>query len=282
MRLENTKIALIGCGKIGQALADKLHAQGAEVYGFRRNSAALSSPIIAHSIDLHQPASLAILGEIAFDYVVITLTPDSSNEQAYQQTYVQGLQHILTVLNRSRLKRLFWVSSTSVYGQNDDSWVDENSPTEPNSFSGKAQVAAEQLLMTMDTATIVRFAGIYRSERYRLAEKIKAGEISQTIEPNGYSNRIHFDDCVGVLVHLLLLAQQGVALEKIYLGVDSEPVRYSELVSFLADKLGVTLNVDGVSRVGQAPSKRCSNRRLLKTGYQFIYPSFRDGLKGIS
>lgn len=277
--LSGKRVALIGCGDIGGRLAKLLLARGAEVHGFRRNAAALPDYVHAHSVDVQDIASLRVLTDIAFDFVVITLTPDRFSEETYRQTYVQGLANILACLNRSRLQRLLWASSTSVYAQNDDSWVDESSITAPSSFSGRMQLQAEALLADVPQATVVRFSGIYRDSQYRLLERIKRGEISQTIQPDPYSNRIHVDDCAGALAHLIGRSAQALPVEALYLASDCLPVRYSDLLYWLAEQSGFTLEKEGVSEVGKAGSKRCNNQRLLDSGYQFIYADYKQGLQ---
>lgn len=272
------RVALIGCGDIGGRLAKLLVDKGAEVHGFRRNAAALPDFIHAHSLDVQDVASLQVLTDTAFDFVVITLTPDRFSEETYQQTYVQGLANILATLNRSRLQRILWASSTSVYAQNDDGWVDELSPTLPMSFSGRMQLQAEALLADIAEATVVRFSGIYRDGQYRLLERIKRGEISQTIVPDSYSNRIHVDDCAAILAHLMQRSAQGLAVDALYLASDCLPTRYSELLAWLAENSGFALNKEGFSEIGRAGSKRCSNQRLLDSGYRFIYPDYKRGL----
>lgn len=279
MNLSGKHIALIGCGDIGCRLAALLNNDGAAVHGFRRNAAALPQGITAHAMDVCDAASLQVLADTAFDYVVITLSPDRFSEETYRQTYVGGLTNILSMLNRSRLRRLFWVSSTSVYHQNDDSWVDEASATEPQSFSGRMQLAAEQLLAAIPQACIVRFAGIYRDGSYRLLERMKAGELGAAVSPDPYSNRIHVDDCAGILAHLIRRDAQGLPLERVYVGSDCEPVRYSVLVHWLAQQAGLALKPEGTMAIARAGSKRCSNRRVLDSGYQFRYPDFRQGLQ---
>lgn len=281
MFLKNKTIALIGCGRLGLLLAPQLQTQGAQVTAFRRDISQLPNSLIAQSLDIHHPLSLAFLAEKKFDYIVITLTPDAFTENAYQKTYVQGLANILSAIKNNAPERLLWVSSTGVYHQNQDEWVDEYSPTQPQRFSGQALLAAEQLLAELNFASIVRFSGIYRSENYRLLDQLNRGELCRTIEPDNFSNRIHQADCAGVLLHLLQLAAQEKPLEKLYLASDCEPVRYSELVQWLSLQTGKPLNEIGSSSLSKAGSKRCSNQRLLASGYQFIYPSYKEGLASL-
>lgn len=277
MLFHNKKIALIGCGRLGLLLAPQLQMQGAKVTAYRRDISQLPGSLPAEALDIQQPSSLQAFSKQAFDYIVVTLSPDAFTEEAYQQTYVQGLSHILAAL-KHQPERLLWVSSTGVYHQSQDEWVDENSPTEPHRFSGKALLAAEQLLSNKSFASIVRFSGIYRSDQYRLFDKLSQGELCKAIEPDSFSNRIQQEDCAGVLLHLLQLQAKGKHLDKIYLASDSEPVRYSELVQWLSEQSGFALKQEGSSNLSKVGSKRCSNQRLIASGYQFIYPSFREGL----
>lgn len=277
---EHLRVALVGCGDIGCRLALKLQEAGAEVHGLRRNIAALPTGVIPHAMDVHDTATLGILRDTAFDYVVITLSPTEMSDAAYQATYVQGLRNILSQLDTSRLRKLLWVSSTSVYGQSDGSTVDENSPTEPSRYAGQRQLEAEQQLAPLgDKACIVRFSGIYRDGRHRLVEQIRAGKVSRQVENDYITNRIHIADCVGVLYHLLNRDAQGQPLERLYLASDSSPVLYSELVQWLATELGITLPETGGEQTPRVGSKRCSNARLLASGYRFVYPTYKEGFR---
>ena len=279
---QNTRIALVGCGDIGCRLAEKLMAAGAEVHGLRRNIAALPANVIPHATDVQNPAALSILHDIAFDYVVVTLSPTEMSDAAYAATYVQGLRNILSVLNSRRLRKLFWISSTSVYGQSDGSVVDEYSATNPIQYSGQRQLEAEQLLNSLkNKACIVRFSGIYRDGRHRLVEQICSGKISRHIENDYMTNRIHIADCVGVLEHLIKLDASGASLEPVYLASDSSPVLYSDLIHWLATKMNITLPDSADSNTPRVGSKHCNNALLLASGYQFIYPTYKEGFRSI-
>ena len=90
-----------------------------------------------------------------------------------------------------------------------------------------------------------------------------------------YTNRIHADDCAGVLAHLIAQSQQQ-ELSPLYLASDCAPTPMVDVVSWIAEQLGIEdfLAKDAVNERG---NKRISNHRLLNSGYRFIYPNFHDG-----
>ncbi len=205
--------------------------------------------------------------------VIYTAAADGFDEQAYRNAYPVGLSNVLNALQHAPLERVLFVSSTGVYGQRDGEWVDERSVTEPAGFSGRILLEAESLLASLSVpASAVRFGGIYGPGRNRLIERVRAG--ASCAASTLWTNRIHRDDCAGMLHHLLHVPQ----LDDVYLGVDCEPAPQCRVMDWIADRLGVPhpqrAATDDRRRGG---NKRCSNRRILENGYRFIYPSFREG-----
>ncbi len=275
--LSTNKILIVGCGDIGIALGLRLAVAGNEVWGLRR-SAQLPAPLKTITADVSKPETLEVLTEQPFDYVVVILTPDSASDEAYKSVYVDGLSHLLAQFKRvAPLKRLLFVSSTSVYHQSRGEWVDESSAVQPERFSGKRLREAELLLANSGiNYTVIRFAGIYGAGRRRLLDQVRAG-VGCARTPVIYTNRIHRNDCVGFLQHLIDLCQQEISIELLYIGVDCEPVPMWDVSVWLATEMHIdpdTLNAPVIQR---GNSKRCSNRRLLATGYQLLYPNYKRG-----
>lgn len=272
------KILLAGCGDIGQRTALKFAQlpSGHQCFGLKRNPQNLPAsitPIAGNMTDVEQLTS--ILNQ-QFDVVIVTLTPQSFTEQAYRDSYVAGAEALAAAIEetQSRPKLVLWVSSTSVYGNNQGAWVDETTPTNPVSFSGQLLLQAEQTIGRLPCAySIVRFSGIYGSGRTRMLDQIKAGK-GRPAQPEQWSNRIHSDDCAGVLAHLVELFDRGETLESIYLGTDKEPVTQHDMRRWMASQMQVQLTEEIVV---QNAIRRCSNQRLLESGYEFIYPGYREG-----
>jgi hypothetical protein len=93
-----------------------------------------------------------------------------------------------------------------------------------------------------------------------------------------FSNRIHRDDAAGVLAHLIDRQAAGVAPAPLLLGVDDEPALGSEVVAWIAARLGI----EPPERSADPPrGKRCRNGRLRRSDYAFRYPSYREGYAAI-
>lgn len=269
---------ILGCGDIGMVLGRELLEAGHRVIGARRSATALEgSGIEPLPLDLGDEAALAALPDV--DYVVYILSADRFDEAAYRTAYPDGLKAVLrTYEGRDNTpKRLFFVSSTSVYAQQEGERVDEEAPAKSTGFAGMLMREAEEALHESPLpGTVVRFSGIYGPGRDRLIRQVLEGRIAPKVPPM-YSNRIHRDDCAGVLAHLIGLDVAGKSLDELYLASDSAPEPLYEVMAWLAAQLKVE-----PTEVIQAPlrkrsSKRCDNARLRKTGYRFRYPSFREG-----
>jgi nucleoside-diphosphate-sugar epimerase len=247
------------------------------VFGLRRHPVDLPSGVVPIAADLAVARSLADLPP-ALDVVVYAASPSGRDDAFYRTTYVEGLRNLLAALaaQGQKPRRTIFVSSTAVYGQTRGEWVDETSPTEPTHFSGKRLLEAEALLRESGLPSLVlRLGGIYGPRRTRLVDEVRQGRAALSRGGPRYTNRIHRDDCVGALDHLIELAEPADC----YLGVDSEPEDEAVVLRWLAGVLGTTPpRVAGDQRrTPRSGSKRCRNARLVESGYAFRYPSYREG-----
>lgn len=279
-RTNTPRILVAGCGKLGGAIASLL-SDSATVFGLRRNPAQVPAGIQGVKADLMAPESLEKAVPKNLDVIVYCLTPASYDEQGYRDAYVNGLSNLLEEIKGQKLVRLVFISSTSVYSQDDDSWVDESSPAQPRRFSGEQILAGERTAMDSGhPATIVRFSGIYGPTRQRFLDEVIAGRMAPR-KPAPFTNRIHEDDAARVIQHLVLKALAGESPGSLYIASDSEPVRLDEVVEWVQAHTECASPVDDARTGGRAGSKRCSNQRLLETGFELHYPNFRAGYRAM-
>lgn len=271
-------ILVAGCGNLGGAVASALTGLG-EVWGIRRTLSAIPQGVHPAPADLLDREELARAVPEAPDIILYCLTPSTYDDAGYRGAYVDGLANLLAVTDCSQLKRLFFISSSSVYGQDDDSVVDELSPVAPRRFSGERVLQGERLALDSGLpATVIRFSGIYGPRRGRFLEAVMAGELNPE-SPGPYTNRIHEQDAAAVCVHLIKQALAGQTIEDCYLASDCEPVRLDEVVRWIREQVPCQAPDPNGRRGGRGGSKRCNNQRLLDTGFEFSYPDFRAGYR---
>lgn len=278
--MKPNSILIIGCGDLGVRTGAILSQSGYAMGGVCRNPGKLPTEFEGYAADYCVPGSLDFLESAAPDYVIATFKPAAFSPGGYQRGFPGAVQNLLTGLGAHRPKVIFMVSSTRAFAEQSGAWVDETSPPADEGFAAKAIVEAEQLLLgSGQTSCIVRFGGIYGDPNGRLLSRIATGEIC-TEKPLQYGNRIHRDDCAGFLAHLVQMDENK--RERLYIGVDSDPAPRFETESWLARQMGVDVK-PREEKMGErsAGHKRCRNNRLLDSGYQLRYPSYKQGYRAV-
>lgn len=271
--MDSEKLLIIGCGDLGQRIGALAAARGVAVTGLKRSptNAGNFRYVAGDYTDLAQLRS--VLGE-GFDRIVLTPTPTEPGELGYRRGYVELCQNLTAVFRGlPPPQQLLLVSSTSVYGQIDGCWVNEASVTEPENYRGQRVLEAETLLREAGMpVTVARLAGIYGPGRDRLINRVRAGILA----PNSaFTNRIQVDDAARAVDHLLYAVVQPQSL---YLVSDGEAPCQREVVAWLAERMQVT--VPPAQEVNNL-NKRVDNRRLLATGFELRYCSFKEGFAAL-
>jgi len=294
------RVLIVGTGYVGLPLGAELARQGHDVSGLRRNKSSATAlqavgikPLFA---DITQPAELARLPR-EFDWVVNCVASGGGGVENYQRVYLDGMRNLIEWLapaggpgrRNTGTPRFVYTSSTSVYGQNDGSLVDEKSPTEPAAETARVLLQAENELLTGAQqknfpAMVLRVAGIYGPGRGHWFAQFLAGAARLDGDGARILNMIHRDDVIGCVIAALECGRGG----EIYNAADDEPVSQFNFFSWLAATLGkpmpgsVPENADATRKRG-ITNKKISNQKLkTELGYCFKYPTFRAGyLTGI-
>ncbi len=272
------KILIIGCGSIGTQLAHNLAAKGHDVTGLKRNPPKLDIGEINYfTADISLAYQLVQL-PLDFEFIYFIVSPDGRNKESYQAIYEIGLTNLIDRFAKEGASpNWIFVSSTSVYGQSEGEWVDEESITQPDNITSQYIRQAEQQLMDLNAQNIVvRFSGIYGPGREYLLRMAKQQSVIQK-DPPYYTNRIHQQDCIGVLIFLLEQSLAGVTLEQCYLASDDDPATMWDVMSWLTEHLSCKPPEVKVNDKAVGMNKRCNNQRLKTLGYHFQYPDFKAG-----
>lgn len=270
------KVLVAGAGYVGGELARALAAEGHEVWVGRRRAAPPPPGARPWTFDLGDPDLRVPEG---ITHLAFTAAPDQGDPASYERTYVDGLRNVLAACDRQgiSLARAVFTSSTAVYAV-EDGVVDEATPTTATG-SAAHLLAAEALVRGRPGGVALRLAGIYGPGRNRLVRMVREGS-ARCSASRPIGNRIHRDDCAGALAHLLALD----APADVYVGVDHAPVELCEVYRWIAARLDLPAppesdELDPRARESErrGARKRCSNARLLASGYSFRYPTYREG-----
>lgn len=270
------RILIVGAGDIGGHLAGELAKAHHQVFGLRRSDKHIAEGVEPVRADVSDPETLFDL-PTEIDVVVYSVASPVFSKEGYHTYYYKGLRNVLRAVRPMNPKRVIFVSSSSVYHQMGGEWVDEHSETTPTSFAGKEMLAAEQALIKDKLpGTVVRLTGVYGPGRNRMIEQAKQGGHCDP-EPPVWTNRIHRDDCVGILQTLVEKALNDESLEDLYLASDDEPATLFDVLEWMKDRIGDVEDDHDLPEATRRANRRCSNKRIKGLGYRLKYPNFRSG-----
>ncbi|MWV38894.1 NAD-dependent epimerase/dehydratase family protein [Natrialba sp. INN-245] len=285
-------VAILGCGYVGLELGRQLETRGHDAVGVRRSAEGVrrieDASLEAVRADITDPDALADVPDA--DAIVFIASSGGRGAETAREIYVDGLRTAIEVFGERENPpdRLVYTSSTGVHGDHDDDWVDEQTPLEPTTEKTAVLAEAERIALEYPTeygydGTVARYAGLYGPGRYRL-ERYLEGPVTE-----GYLNMVHRDDAAGTVRYLL---EEELARGDVVQVVDDEPAEKWAFADWLADECDVDrppkrtkaerLEDDDLSDAARRrilTSKRCSNERLRALGYEFAYPTFREGYR---
>jgi len=267
----SARVLIAGAGDVGLRVARLLRMRGEEVWALRRGVVADEGGIHGIQGDLTQPESLRALPD-HITHLVYLPTPDARDEALYRAVFVDGLRHLLDAVGSPGLQRLLFVSSSAVYGEHGDTWVDEQTPPAPPGFNGRVLLEAERHASESTPSVVLRLAGLYGPGRMQLIERLRSGAVRVPRKQAHWANRIHVDDAAAAIVHLLFLPEPS----PLYLGVDNTPLPLDVLYDDFARRVHAPLPADGEAPAGVG-SKRLSNARLRASGFVPQWPDAREG-----
>ena len=198
------QISILGCGWLGLPLAEKLIADG---YSVKGSTTSLEKMKVLEDLKiipflLHLTAK-GVEGDIVgfleqTDVLIIDIPPKVKNGD--NQSFVVAMENLIRYLENSKVGKVLFVSSISVYGDNEGPVTEETTP-DPGTESGKQLAAIEEILLanTRFETTILRFGGLIGDDRHPV--KHLAGK--ENLEnPQMPVNLIHLEDCIAIIIKI--------------------------------------------------------------------------------
>lgn len=278
---------IFGCGYLGQRVGQRWIEWGERVVAVTRSAESAEQlarsgfqPVVA---DVTQPETLRDLPTA--EIVLYAVAYGRDNRLPRTRVQVEGLRAALDAL-RQPPRRLVYVSSTSVYGDCQGGWVDEDTPCEPDREAGRVALAAERALRSHpagSNAVVLRLAGLYGPGRIPLLGDLAAGR-PLPVAADAVVNLIHVDDAATVV----LAAAERAQPPSLLLVSDGHPVPRREFYRYLSELMRLPppafAEPDPAERHSQRGfgNKRVRNAKMLASlGVELRYPTYREGLAAI-
>lgn len=257
------RLFIFGLGYTAKRIAEAMKARGWDV----------DATGSAGNIDFDdRDAVLASLAGCL--HVLSSVPPDrKSGRDAVLDTYAEYITG----------KRLAYLSSTGVYGDQQGAWVDESSPT--GAGRRNARTDADARWMGME-ARVFRLPGIYGPGRSAL-DRVKDGRARRIDLPGQVFSRVHVDDIVsGVIAALIQDAPPGA-----YNLGDDLPASGNAVTEHACRLLGIDppplemleeANLSEMARGFYAENRRVANgkaKRVLR--WRPRHPTYVEGLASL-
>lgn len=267
----NPIISILGCGWLGLPLGKLLVSEGYTVKGSTTRTEKLAE-IAAAGI---QACLLELTPEVngdrealfQCDILVINIPPGKGN-------YQQKMQALIADIIYFGINRVIFVSTTSVYPQNNEVVTEGDAIAIKSTHSDVIWLDIEQLFTRQQvfSTTIVRFSGLiggsYQPGRYASGRVMDGADAPV--------NMIHRDDCTGIIKTLIA---QDIFGETFNASADLQPSR-KEFMTYSCELLNLAPPIFSDK---EKPYRRVNCDKLKhRTGYQFKYPDPLKALKNNS
>ncbi|AQG82095.1 NAD(P)H-binding protein [Spirosoma montaniterrae] len=264
-------VSIIGCGWLGLPIAEQLLHEGYTVRGSATSVEKIAvlrqKGIDAHLLTL-SPEPVGNLSTLLQAKTLLINIPPKAGKMG-SAFHPQQIQQIVTAVRHSPIQHVIYVSSTSIYPEQ-NRIVTESDVTAPPLSAAPALVEAEQLVQSLEstcTITILRCGGLMGYDR--IPGKYVAG---RTVDSGAVPvNYLHRDDAVRIVNSFVAVPKSGT-----YNVVAPEhPTREAVYRKSCAD-FGYELPTF-VMPVEPVSYKIISSQKLIQAiSYEFMYPNPLD------
>lgn len=272
--MQKKSIAILGCGYLGEAIADVFNAAGWKVYKVGRT---LTSSAMIQA-DISDTASLeALRDQIGTPEVIVhSASSGRGGVEAYRSVFHLGAQNITKVFEHSTL---MFTSSSSVYPQINGETVTEDSFAQPDRETGQILRSAEAHVLKQG-GVVMRLSGIYGEGRSVILKKWLKGESKVEEDGRRMLNQIHRRDAAAAYLKVI----ESKKLTEIYNVSESHPQSQLNTLQWLADYYKKPLPESeprDLNRKRGWTHKKVSSLKLQQLGWKPQYATFTDAVEDL-
>lgn len=200
-----TKISLLGCGWLGFPLAKALIENGFSVNGSTTSTDKFeileNAGITPFLIEIGEYGINGNVEDFLDESQILIINIPPKLRGIASENFVSKIKNTIPFIEKSGIKKVLFVSSTSVFSDEDAFVTEETIPT-PDSESGKQLLECEKLLQENShfETTVLRFGGLIGEDRHPIY--FLAGR-SNIENPDAPINLIHQEDCIGIILKII-------------------------------------------------------------------------------
>lgn len=268
------KVAIIGCGYVGSAVARHWHEQGLDVLvTTTREERVAELKAIASRVEVLSGTEGDRITAALSDRQVVLLCVASKRGASYADTYLNTAKNMAKVLPNTPVEQLIYTSSCSVYGQHHGAWVTELMPPMPVTDNGKIIEQTEETLLSASSpqrkVCVLRLGGIYGPGRTLQKIYSRAAGTTRPGKGEEATNWVHLSDIVNGIDWA-----KGKQLAGIHNLVQEEVPTVKSLIQRVCDGHGLSPVIWDESQPSTRKDVRVSNAKMKSTGFQFVHPNF--------
>ncbi|MGI0087829.1 MAG: NAD-dependent epimerase/dehydratase family protein [Nitrosotalea sp.] len=281
-------------GFIGTKLVDKLTGRGDEVTALVRTGQTTNPRVKVVTGDLTYPDFDFIDDQYDIVYHLAAVWPGEKDKKLQRKVNYDGTVNLFSKI-KDKTKFFVYVSGLGAFGDQKENTIDENTNLNPNTDYAKIRLEAQKYLEDNCKQNGIPFSVVYLGDVYgnggwfksMLIERLKRGSFKIPGSGKYYRSFVHVDDVASALISIAEKNQ----VNQSFVVTDSNPVMFSEFVSFVCSKLGVktpgtvpaflaktALGSDFVTLL--TTSIKASNSKISKI-CNLAYPSYREGVTSV-
>jgi nucleoside-diphosphate-sugar epimerase len=271
------KLAIIGCGYVGSAVARLWHAAGNEVTVTTTTTDKVAElQAIASRVVVLNGRDFERLKEVVANQDVVLLCVGSKQRtsEVYRQAYLETAQNLVMAINAcGGVKQLIYTSSYGIINDKSGNVIDETVVVNPQDEFGKILAQTEQVILSSSKdqvkTCILRLTGIYGSGR----ELIKIfRQIAGTTRPgtgDNYTNWVHLEDIVRAIDFAKDRQLQGFY----HLNSDESMTSKEFFQRLFAAHNLPAVAWDSSQTSSRAYNLKLSNQKLKNAGFTLTHPN---------
>ena len=269
------RLAIIGCGYVGSAVARLWHTAGNEVTVTTTTSDRVAELAeISSQVVVLKGNDLSGLKQIVADRDIVLLSIGSKQRtpEVYRQTYLETAQNLVKAIANSQVKQLIYTGSYGIINDKSGKTIDETVVVNPKDEFGEILDRTEQVLLSAASSElkvcILRLTGIYGQGRELIKIFRRVAGTTRPGSGESYTNWVHQEDIVRAIDFA-----KNKQLDGLYHLNSDEFLTTKEFLKRLFEAHNLPpVTWDSSQTSSRGYNMKLSNQKIKNAGFELAHP----------